>query len=112
MIVCAVSVVYSLLVGCGLGPTFVDCDGSVPSTTCNWVKLQVLLERLPLTRCVVESLLLVVDRQKVEGRHKQNRERERNSWQTNLASIHTTSEGSSKDDSAENVICQNQKFIS
>ena len=46
-----------------------DLERSVPSTARDGVEFQVLLERLSLARCEVESLLLVMDRQKVEGRH-------------------------------------------
>ena len=63
------SVLRSLLVG-GWGCTaLVDLESSVPCTSRDGVELEILLERLSLARCEVESLLLVMDRQKVEGRH-------------------------------------------
>ena len=81
-----------------------DGQGSVPGTTRDRVKLKVLLERLPLTRAKVKSLLLVMDRQEVEGRDAEDGEGEWNGGQTDLASVHTASERNSDDECAKHVV--------
>ena len=84
--------------------SFIDGKGSIPCTTCNWIKFKVLLECLSLTRGEIESLLFIVDRQKVEGWHQEDREGEWNRGQTPLTSLVATSEGKTENRGIEHMI--------
>ena len=86
-----------------------DGDGSVPGATRDGIELEVLLESLSLSRCEVESLLFMVDRQEVEGWHEEDIESERDRRQANFASMHAPVEGSGQDHGAVHVVCQSGK---
>ena len=93
------------LFGGAFARSVVDRDGAVPCAASDGVEFEVLLEGLTLTRCEVKALLLVVNRQVVEGRHEQDRESEGNGGKADLSRVHSSCEGRSKDAQAEQVIC-------